>query len=428
MAEQQKIKRISAKRLIDRTVKYYLESRDFNGLPLSEIFGGQIQNTEGVKQFLKPLIETQRITVRCDAVDLNPFIKRMPDLSPERETARLNEWRGGILVAYPTRKEMATRIRKEDFVGRPFDLELAQGAAWLEFRAFDLIVLEQYRNDPRYHYQVSDTHGSIWVHHEHGMKESDNVFLEHFGFAYDDSMTRAVAAFLADLRKLSPEHQRIWELRRLDGNFKLHPIFWKTQVEGIWATESVITDAILWEMNRINEYCEKMGRPSLFHQTFWQTERPKNFCFLIRPTAKEFVEFCQTLDKMMSENINRKFFQGEVPEKHETVRKDGKIEVTTKGTISLLKEWLSKNWHPKDPAAFESGLSIFKEVRELRNPQAHKLIDDAFDQKYLAEQRTLLTRVYEMMHALRFILGSHPRVKAQAKDDDDLDKGEIFIY
>lgn len=113
------------------------------------------------------------------------------------------------------------------------------------------------------------------------------------------------------------------------------------------------------------------------------------------------MEFCQTLDKMMSENINRKFFRGEIPERHETVREDGKVEVTTKGTIALLKEWLSKNWHPKDPAAFEGGFSIFKEVRNLRNPQAHKLIDDTFDQKYLADQRRLLTRVYESRSALK---------------------------
>jgi len=383
---------------------------------------------EGIKVFLEPLIEEQRITVRCDEVDTNPFIKRMADLPPDREVARLNEWRGGILIAYPTQKEMATRIRHEDFVVRPFTLEMALGAARLDFRAFDLGVLEQYRNDPRYYYQVSDTHGSIWVHHEHGMKESDKVFLEHFGFAYDDSMNRAVAAFLTDLRKLSPEHQRIWEARRLDGKYKLHPIFWKTQVKGIWVNESVVTDAILWEMHLINEYSKKMGRPSFFHQTFWETERPRNCCFLIRPTAKEFMEFCQTLDKMMSENINRKFFRGEIPVRHETVREDGKVEVTTRGTIALLKEWLLKNWHPKDPAAFESGFSIFKEVRDLRNPQAHKLIDDTFDQKYLAEQRMLLTRVYEMIHALRFILGSHPRVKSHVKDDDGPEIDEILIY
>ena len=427
MAERTKTKHVSAKRLIDRTVQYYLESGDFNGLPLDKIFGTQTKNIEGIKEFLKPLIGEQRITVRCDEVDTNPFIKRMADLPPDKEVARLNEWKGGILTAYPTQKEMATRIRREDFVGRPFTLEMALGAAWLDFRAFDLGVLEQYRNDPRYYYQVSDTHGSICVHHEYGMKESDKVFLEHFGFAYDDAMNRAVAVFLTDLRKLSPEHQRIWEARRLEGKYKLHPIFWKTQVKGIWVNESVVTDAILWEMHLINEYSKKMGRPPLFHKTFWETERPRNFCFLIRPTAKEFMEFCQTLDKMMSENINRKFFRGEVPERHETVREDGKVEVTTKGTIALLKEWLSKNWHPKDPAAFEDGFSIFKEVRNLRNPQAHKLIDDTFDQKYLADQRMLLSRVYEIMHALRFILGSHPRINSQIKEDDE-EEGEIYIY
>jgi hypothetical protein len=40
----------------------------------------------------------------------------------------------------------------------------------------------------------------------------------------------------------------------------------------------------------------------------------------------------------------------------------------------------------------------------------------------------LLTRVYEMMHALRFILGSHPRVKSHVKDDDGPEIDEILIY
>jgi hypothetical protein len=426
-----KIKRISAKRLIDRTVRHYLESDDFNGLSLSEMFGAQIQNVEGVKEFLKPLIETQRITVRCDVVDLNPFIKRMPDLSPDSEVARLNEWQGGILISYPTQKELETKVRREDFVGRPFSLEMALGAAWLDFRTFDLGVLEQYRNDPRYFYQVSDTHGDISVYDEHytgtKMKESDKVSLAHFGFAYDDSMNRAIAVFLIDLHRLSPEHQRIWEARLLHGKYKLHPIFWETQIQGIWVKESVVTDAILWEMHRINECCKIMKRPPLFHRDYWQEERPRNFCFLIRPTAKEFAEFCQTLDKMMSENISRKFFRGEIPEKKEKELKGGKIEVITKGTITLLEEWLLKNWKPKDPAAFQSCFSIFKEVRKLRNPQAHTLINNTFDQKHLAEQRTLLTKTYEVMKMLGFIFESHPRVKFQTKESNK-PEGEIYIY
>ena len=79
-------------------------------MPLDKIFGKQIEKIEGIKEFLKPLIEQQRITVRCEEVDTNPFIKRMADLPPDREVARLNEWKGGILTAYPTQKEMATEF------------------------------------------------------------------------------------------------------------------------------------------------------------------------------------------------------------------------------------------------------------------------------------------------------------------------------
>ena len=63
MAERQKSTRISAKRLIEQTVQYYLESRDFNGYPLHEFFGAQINKIDAVKEFLKPLIEAERITV-----------------------------------------------------------------------------------------------------------------------------------------------------------------------------------------------------------------------------------------------------------------------------------------------------------------------------------------------------------------------------
>ena len=74
---------------------------------------------------------------------------------------------------------------------------LAQGAAQLEFRAFDLSVLEFYRNDPRYHYTTDDIHGSISVRQEHsGLRDSDQVFLQTFGYCYDEDVNRAVAVFL----------------------------------------------------------------------------------------------------------------------------------------------------------------------------------------------------------------------------------------
>ena len=58
------------------------------------------------------------------------------------------------------------------------------------------------------------------------MKESDQVLLQLFGFGYDkDVTTRVVVAFLRDLERLSPEHQQLWELHRVDGEYLPHPFF-----------------------------------------------------------------------------------------------------------------------------------------------------------------------------------------------------------
>ncbi|MDQ6436327.1 hypothetical protein RB623_19895 [Mesorhizobium sp. LHD-90] len=62
---------------------------------------------------------------------------------------------------------------------------------------FDLRVLEWYRNDPRYYYEVDEIHGRI---HQRSGTESpaggvlrDNLEFLEFGFAYDEEFTRGVA-------------------------------------------------------------------------------------------------------------------------------------------------------------------------------------------------------------------------------------------
>jgi hypothetical protein len=354
----------------------------------------------------------------------------MPDRTTDIEIQRFDKWRGGILAVYPTGSELEPRIDQSQFVRRPFTLAMAQGCAHLDFRVFDLGVLEQYRNDPRYYYRAGDVDGDISVHDEHylgkDMKDSDKVLLR-FGFAYDRELNRGVAVFLTDLRRLSLEHQQIWQARLLDGEFHLHPIFWETKVQGIWSRDTVITNAFLWELHRINECCDWMGRPHLFLHDYWQVERPKNFCFLIRPTAKEFADFCRTLDKLMSDNINRKFFEGEVSATRENLRKDGKIEVVAKGTITMLNEWLLANWNPKDRVATEAIFSSFKTVRRLRNPDAHAFLDDAFRQKFLHEQRELLVKAYQAVRMLRLIFETHPQALPHA-NDCKLKVRNVLIY
>ncbi len=65
-----------------------------------------------------------------------------------------------------------------------------------------------------------------------------------------------------------------------------------------------------------------MGRPRLFVEdcSDHSERKPRNFGFLIRPTLEEFNAFVHTLDKLLSENINRDFFGNEIAFETETVR------------------------------------------------------------------------------------------------------------
>ena len=54
-----------------------------------------------------------------------------------------------------------------------------------------------------------------------------------------------------------------------------------------------------------------MGRPALFRNDFgrYAEERPIDFAFMVRPTLRELNAFVLTLDKLLSDNIDPKFFE-----------------------------------------------------------------------------------------------------------------------
>ena len=54
-----------------------------------------------------------------------------------------------------------------------------------------------------------------------------------------------------------------------------------------------------------------MGCPSLFRHEYDEhgEKRPRKFGFIIRPTLEEFNSFVLLLDKMLSDDIHKDFFQ-----------------------------------------------------------------------------------------------------------------------
>lgn len=57
---------------------------------------------------------------------------------------------------YPSPEYLIGVLSADKYVDTPYTKELALGAGRLDYRCFDVSVLEYYRNDPRYHYDNND--------------------------------------------------------------------------------------------------------------------------------------------------------------------------------------------------------------------------------------------------------------------------------
>jgi hypothetical protein len=408
--------------IIDLIIRFYLESSDFNGIPYSAL-KKRVSTAIDLNATLSILIDEDEVEIMFGDYHPNPHIKAFSGFDKKKQIDKI---RNTDLLehacVYPTRKVLScVPDLAAKYGSKPYSMELALGAGQLDFRSFDLSVLEIYRNDPRYHYDNNDISGWISVTdaHSDGMRESDITFLETFGFSYSIDYDRAVAVFLRYLHDLTPEHQQIWKSKELKGEYKLHPDYYRNSILGDWGTRHSIFDAFILELEIINKMCATMGKPPLFKHTF-SDDRPREFSFLLRPTLHEFNSFIHLLDKVMSDNINLDFFKGDVALESESERGDGKIIVTQKGTIQLLEQWVSKFFRPKDPLPMSDMFSIFKKVRKLRQKPAHSVNENEFDQKYFKEQRELVKEAYNAVRTIRLAFANHPAVKKNPPEIDTL--------
>lgn len=406
---------------------FYVNSHDYNGIPVRDLLRGSEETK--LKEELSALVGAGLVSILYGDRHPNPHIKAFPDEPVEQQIAKLETSSFQHACVYPAPKHLETVVDKTEYHDRPYDLCLALGELQVIHKAFDLSVLEHYRNDPRYTYRTSEISGNISVRDayyqtEH-MKPSDEVVLQTFGFCYDDEQNRYVAVFLRYLADLTPEHQQVWRAKEATVSTKLHPDYFRASIMGEWPIGMSIFGAVLAELQLINKMAQAMGRPLLFKEDFSIAERPRAFSFLIRPTLKEFNDFVHELDKMLSDNINKEFFQREVPYEREETRKDGKIVVREKGTIQILDDWLKKRFKAADRKPIEEALSSLRKVRQLRQKPAHSINENKFDQQYVHEQRELMKEVYGAVNTIRQIFAKHPATKG-VKVSSALEEGKIW--
>jgi hypothetical protein len=219
----------------------------------------------------------------------------------------------------------------------------------------------------------------------------------------------------------------MWAAKELpSGSFKMHPDYYRNNIIGDWGERLPLCEAFIMELGVINEMARSIKGVNFFRKDYGN-ERPKEFAFLIRPTLSAYNSFVLLLDQMMSDNINKKFFENEIDEEYDHEREDGKVEVRRKGTIVMLEEWVDGKFKTNDDEPLKKMKTAFRKVRNQRQKPAHSHQEDAFDQKYIKDQRNLLLDAYDAVRTLRQVLANHPRVRIDPPDiNEQLWKGEIW--
>jgi len=399
--------------IVSHIIKSYIDSNDFNGVPISLLMKTLNIEEAQAKQIILNLLSNNKITL-CFPDSGNPHIKRFPDLAVETQIEKLQGESLEHVCAYPSCEVLAGQFEKHDYVDRPFTRALYLGAAQLEARFFDMGVLERYRNDPRYHFDFEYFSGIISIASDHyetnDVPERDQVLLESFGLAISERKDRKIAAFLRYLHNLTPEHQQYWKSYEITSDgYILVPEYYTPSIIGDFPTHGPIYTGILEEIKLINEMCSRIGKPILFRDTF-ERERPLEFGLFLRPTQRDFDAFIHTADKILSENLNQKFFASWPQLTLETVteNKDGTQTKTRKGTVQLLDEWLRNVIMGADEEDIDKIINGFKEVRKLRQAPAHKIDPNKYDNSYIEKQRDIFEKIYVAVRTIRLFFTNHP--------------------
>jgi hypothetical protein len=218
--------------LLDSITGFYRRSRDFNGIPAGKLMAEHELSHEQLLAAVEPMILAGDVSAIFGTGVPNPHIRAVEDKPPEVQVGQLKDPRNqeyGINF-YPTERTLRKVRAGRRFAHSPYSKLLALGRPQLSFVSFELSILEHYRNDPRYHYEVDDVSGWLGVRDEYYFKsetefpEKHKVSIQSFGFSFDKALNRHVAVFLRYLHDLSPEHQNIWMAHQLMANCSFTPI------------------------------------------------------------------------------------------------------------------------------------------------------------------------------------------------------------
>jgi hypothetical protein len=419
--------------LLDAIVNPFIESakRDgFNGVGAFALLRLQ-PNPEKLRASLSAFIRDGQVTAVFSRLSVNMHIKRFPDPPVEEQLKLLIDEPLETFSLYPTASVVEPRVDLSAWQDRPFSKALLLAEAQLSFRAFDMGALERYVADPRYDVHFEDYMGRMSVTNEFfddaQHPERDKVSLQTFGLGFDDQRNPYIVVYLRYLAGLSAKHQQYWNSYLGSGDVRMSEPYFRSSIEGQFWKNRAVRYAIAEEMRLIRTLTEAIWGRSLF-RTPPEGGVPIDLTTFLRPTAENFNRFVMALDKLLSDSIEVKFFEGKVSLETETTRPDGKIVVQKKGTLTLLEEWLLQEITWSDPAAFRKAvIQPLREIRSLRQKPAHAFTPDTFSAEYHTKRKQLLWSAFNSLSNIRATFAKHPSA-SNIPIPDWLDDGSIHVF
>jgi hypothetical protein len=130
---------------------------------------------------------------------------------------------------------------------------------------------------------------------------------------------------------------------------------------------------------------------------------------------------------MISDNINKDFFKGEIELFDVKEIEEGLVERVPKGTLRLFEEWLLSQYNTGNQEMIKDIFKPLKEVRKERQNPAHRIDENIYDKKYIEKQRVVISKAYSSIRAFREIFQQYPKA-ISVEIPDWLDNGKIKIF
>lgn len=206
--------------MVELVVGTYLDKADFFGLGVREL-----KSTPRLTGDVRYLINCRALDLVRGDVHPNPNVKALPAEDVRVQLAKIDAGGLGEGCLYPTPNLLKSLISSDRYQGFPYTRELALGAAQLEFRAFDVRVLDYYRDRRSMECCFNNLRGAISYGSESSGVNNPNedmVVIERFGVCFTPDGGRGIGVFLRDLHRLTGPQQLHWEKHALEGDYRLH--------------------------------------------------------------------------------------------------------------------------------------------------------------------------------------------------------------